>query len=143
LLAEYIREPAEFRRDELIGHLRLHGSIRRDQGYCRKEVLAEFGRLANIVTRKVTEELLSGAIDHSPSDLVEMSTLLAEGLRSIIYLTMGTYNESDHARSASMIPTLNSLDNFANPRSRVMSRKYDKMRWFSDLLTEPPTIGCA
>ena len=41
-LAKFVRTPSFALREEMLGHLRLHGQIRRDQGYGLRELLAKF-----------------------------------------------------------------------------------------------------
>jgi signal transduction histidine kinase len=94
-LADYIRDPAGVAREELIGHLKLHGTIRRDQGYSLKEVLAEFDGLAEIVTRALNARVLEAGSAVAVEDVLEMASRLAEGLRSVSFVAMGTYDESD------------------------------------------------
>ena len=38
-LAQFLRNPVALARQDLLNHLRLHGQIRRDQGYALEEVL--------------------------------------------------------------------------------------------------------
>lgn len=101
-LARYIRNPIEIVREELLSHLRLHGQVRRDQGYSLKEVLAEFDGLASIVTQRVNAAVLEQAGDADGEEVLEMATRLAAGLRSVSYIAMGTYSDSDAYRRHSI-----------------------------------------
>ena len=101
-LARYIRNPIEIVREELLSHLRLHGQVRRDQGYSLKEVLAEFDGLASIVTEQVNAAVLEQAADADGAEVLEMATRLAAGLRSVSYIAMGTYSDSDGYRRHSI-----------------------------------------
>ena len=101
-LASYLRSPSELVRGELLGHLRLHGQIRRDQGYLLKEVLAEFDGLADIVTRKSADTLKDHQDSISVVDALQAFTRLSAGLRSVSFIAMGTYGESDEQRAQSM-----------------------------------------
>ncbi|MEQ8764390.1 MAG: HAMP domain-containing sensor histidine kinase [Planctomycetota bacterium] len=114
-LAKFIRSPMELTREELLGHLRLHGEIRRDQGYSLQEVLAEFDGLADLVTRGVNEAL-RGSSAFGP-DVLEVSTRLATGLRSISFIAMGTFTQSSFERDSSMSE---SLEEFARAVSHEL-----------------------
>lgn len=109
-LSRYLRDPVELARQELLGHLRLHGQIRRDQGYSLQEVLAEFEGLADLVTRGVNRVLEERVPDATPQDMLAVATRLARGLRSVSFIAVGTYSESDEER-AHAIST--SLEEFA------------------------------
>lgn len=108
-LADFVREPADLVRDELIGHLRLHGAIRRDQGYALREVLAEFDGLAAIVTKSVTDYVLTDQGPREPQEVVVMTSRLAEGLRSISFVAMGTFDDSNADRVQTMSAGLEEL----------------------------------
>ncbi len=97
-LGRYVRNPVEIVRRELISHLRLHGQIRRDQGYSLKEVLAEFEGLADIVSNEVSELLRNEVSNAEAWELLAVSNRLAAGLRSISYIAMGTYADSEEER---------------------------------------------
>ena len=105
-LADYLRNPVELARAELLGHLRLHGQIRRDQGYSLQEVLAEFDGLADLVTRGVSQALTRGAHSAPTEDVIGVLTRLATGLRSVSFIAVGTYGESDEERSRSLSAAL-------------------------------------
>jgi hypothetical protein len=109
-LSRYLRDPVELARQELLGHLRLHGQIRRDQGYSLQAVLAEFDGLADLVTRGVNRVLEEHVPDPTPQEMLDVATRLARGLRSVSFIAVGTYNESDEQR-AHAIST--SLEEFA------------------------------
>jgi signal transduction histidine kinase len=101
-LARYLVNPIELAREELLGHLRLHGQIRRDQGYSLEEVLAEFDGLADLVTRGVYREIALHVKEPALDDVLELTKRLATGLRSISFITVGTYNAFDQERANSM-----------------------------------------
>jgi signal transduction histidine kinase len=101
-LARYLVNPIELAREELLGHLRLHGQIRRDQGYSLEEVLAEFDGLADLVTRGVNREVSRVAGDSDMDAVLELTKRLATGLRSISFITVGTYNAFDQERANAM-----------------------------------------
>jgi signal transduction histidine kinase len=105
-LAEYLRTPAALARQELLGHLRLHGQIRRDQGYSLQEVLAEFDGLADIVTRGVNRAMRRSAPDADVEGVLDAATRLAVGLRSASYIAMGTFSQSDQERGQSIAASL-------------------------------------
>lgn len=98
-LAEYLRNPVQLAREELLGHLRLHAQIRRDQGYSIQEVLCEFDGLAEMVTHGVTRVLQVKADEASTEALLAVSSRLATGLRSVSFITVGTFADSDEERS--------------------------------------------
>lgn len=100
-LARYIRSPAELARKELLGHLRLHGQIRRDQGYGLREVLAEFDGLAAIVTNGVNRVIEEALENGEPAEALDVATRLATGLRSVSFIAMGSFDASDQERSRS------------------------------------------
>lgn len=109
-LARFLHNPLELAREELYGHLRLHGQIRRDQGYSLTEVLGEFEGLADLVTRGVTRALETDAADAPATDHLEAATRLATGLRAISIATVGTFSASDEERANELA---GSLEEFA------------------------------
>lgn len=97
-LAAYLRSPVELSREELLGNLRLHGQIRRDQGYTLQEVLAEFDGLAELVTASVNQVLVDRAATESVGDVMQVTTRLASGLRTVSFVATGTFIHSDDER---------------------------------------------
>lgn len=108
-LASYLREPVEISRQSVLHHLRLHGQVRRDQGYTLEEVLAEFDGLADVVTRGVAEALSSESVDLEPEALLETANRLATGLRSVSYIAMGTFHQSHTDRDREVASSLEEL----------------------------------
>ncbi len=105
-LAKFLRNPIELARQDLCNHLRLHGQIRRDQGYSLEEVLAEFEGLADVVTRGVSQAIQEHASDAESHDVLEVANRLASGLRSVSYIAMGTYIRADQDREQLMAASL-------------------------------------
>ena len=101
-LARYLRFPAELAREELLSHLKLHGQIRRDQGYGLREVLAEFDGLAAIVTNGVNQTIEKALADEAQNEALDVATRLATGLRSVSFIAMGTFDASDQERARSL-----------------------------------------
>lgn len=106
-LSRYLRHPVELSRGELATNLRIHGEIRRDQGYSMAEVLAEFDGLADVVTRAVIRAIAT--IECSQEELLGVTNRLAAGLRSISYIAMGTFTESDLKRKQQISENLEHL----------------------------------
>ncbi len=98
-LANFISNPAEITRQEILGHLKIHGQIRRDQGYTLEEVLAEFDGLAGVITADVNSVLFDAIEKLTPKDIIEALTNLASGLRTISFVAMGTYSQTDRERA--------------------------------------------
>lgn len=98
-LGEYVRNPIQLAREELLGHLRLHAQIRRDQGYSIQEVLAEFDGLAELVTTRVNDLIDEWDGKASTAEILALSSRLASGLRALSFITVATYAESDDERS--------------------------------------------
>ncbi|MEL6367881.1 MAG: HAMP domain-containing sensor histidine kinase [Pseudomonadota bacterium] len=108
-LARYLDSPIELARSELRGHLKLHGQIRRDQGYSLEEVLAEFDGLSHVVTEAVVQGLSERMPGASASDVFDLANRLSIGLRSISYIAMATYSQSDRQRSHQIAANLEDL----------------------------------
>ncbi len=104
-LARFIANPIEAARGDLLGHLRLHGQIRRDQGYSQMEVLLEFDGLASIITNTIQREM-----ERHPglatTEIAEVFTRLAAGLRSITLIVTETFREVDRERHRSVAARL-------------------------------------
>ncbi len=92
-LADYISNPIHAMRETMLGHLRIHGQIRRDQGYAIQEVLSEFDGLSYMITTKVGSFLRDSG--EGLEDAVEVSSRLATGLRAISFACVSAYQESD------------------------------------------------
>ena len=97
-LAGYVRDPVEFTRQEIIGNLKLHGQIRRDQGYSLQEVLAEFEGLADLVTRSVLHALQRQNTDECNIGQGEAVARVATGLRSMSFIAMAMFSRADDDR---------------------------------------------
>ncbi|MEZ5397919.1 MAG: HAMP domain-containing sensor histidine kinase [Bryobacterales bacterium] len=97
-IARYVRVPLELVRNEVLGHLDLHGHIRWEQGYGIEELLAEFDGLAQLVSEAVVCEL--DQVSASPRAVAEVMRRVGTGLRSIGYVTVSIYRktESEHQR---------------------------------------------
>jgi signal transduction histidine kinase len=91
-LAEYIRSPLTATRASMLGHLELHGRIRRDQGYDINELLAEFDGLAHLLTDLIRETI--AAVEQAdPAEVLETMERFSTGVRSIGFVTVGAYRE--------------------------------------------------
>ncbi|MCA8952188.1 MAG: RsbRD N-terminal domain-containing protein [Planctomycetes bacterium] len=100
-LGNYVLSPVEGVREEMLGHLRLHGQIRRDQGYTIQEILGEFEGLAALVTTRAND-FVREREQVSTEDAVAVLSRLAAGLRSTSFVTVETFHESDSARRQSV-----------------------------------------
>ena len=132
-LGRYLRHPGELARQDLLSHLRLHGQIRRDQGYSLKEVLAEFDGLAEIVTSGVNEVMKEGPLDQNGEEALAIATRLATGLRSVSFIAMGTFEESDDERTHSMSQQ---LEDFARTVAHELRSPLHTLHLGLDVLSE-------
>lgn len=97
-LSRFVANPVEALRTELIGHLRMHGQIRRDQGYALEEVIAEFDGLATIITRRLQQVMLDNVDCVQLGEVLEVFARLGIGLRSISHVVMNTFNEFENEK---------------------------------------------
>ncbi|MEM6638833.1 MAG: HAMP domain-containing sensor histidine kinase [Pseudomonadota bacterium] len=108
-LAKYLAHPIELARGELLENLKLHGQIRRDQGYSLAEMLAEFDGLSNVVTEAVLDAVREEADGATADELLDLAQRLSTGLRSISFIATGTYSQSDRDRSHQIAENLSEL----------------------------------
>lgn len=107
-LAKFIRTPAFALREEMLGHLRLHGQIRRDQGYGLRELLAEFDILAQQVQAAIQQDVLDGK-EWPLEDVLTVFGRLSTGLRAIVFVAGGAYRETEQMRSRSLAKHLSAF----------------------------------
>lgn len=101
-LAEYMRSPTYALRQAMLGHLRLHGQIRRDQGYDLRDLLAEFDALAQHVQSSLHEAVVDGSDDWSMDEVLRVFGRLSTGLRSLVFVASATYRETESSRAQTL-----------------------------------------
>jgi len=105
-LGRYVADPSFAVRSEMIGHLRLHAQMRRDQGYRVKDLLDEFDGLAHLVDSMMQREVARVV---SPDRIAEALTVFARlnaGLRSISFVTVSVFDRNEAARREEMAEKL-------------------------------------
>lgn len=92
-LARFLRTPSSATTDEMLGHLRIHAQVRRDQGYDLQELLAEFDGLSHRITQHLHEktEELPDRVDATTA--LEVFSRLHTGLRAISFVIVGIYED--------------------------------------------------
>ncbi|MFU8816641.1 MAG: ATP-binding protein [Pseudomonadales bacterium] len=96
-LGSYLADPTHAIRSEMLGHLRLHAQMRRDQGYSVQDLLAEFDGLAHLVTVSLRHDVEQHP-DARLADALAVFTRLATGLRAIAFVTVGVFEEGADQR---------------------------------------------
>ena len=97
-LGVYLVNPTYAVREEMLSQLRLHGQIRRDQGFDLRDVMAELDGLSHLIMRRMHAELLSHAEDHSLDAALTIFGRLAAGLRALAFVALGVYRETEADR---------------------------------------------
>lgn len=105
-LADYVCNPIHAMREQMLGHLRIHGQIRRDQGYAVHEVLSEFDGLAFMVTAYARERFGELESEFGTPEVLEVSSRLATGLRAVSFACVGAYHESEERLRQSLFTQL-------------------------------------
>lgn len=93
LLAQFIETPIEVVREEMLGHLRIHAQVRRDQGYDLQELLTEFDGLAHRLADCLYDTLDAAPEPASMRHTFVLMERLSSGVRSIAFVTVGLYQE--------------------------------------------------
>ena len=93
-LARFLRTPSSAASEHMLGHLRIHAQVRRDQGYDLQELLAEFDGLAHLLTRHLGGALERSSLEIDPRAQLEVFVRLHTGLRAIAFVTVGIYQET-------------------------------------------------
>lgn len=94
-LGHYVRNPVFAVREEMLGHLRMHGRIRRDQGYDLGDTMAELDGLSHMVMRTVEGKILEVGDEHGLEAALTVFGRLSAGLRAMSFVTLGVYRESE------------------------------------------------
>lgn len=94
-LARYIRTPYQAVHSEILGHLNLHGQVRRDQGYDVQELLAEFDGLGHLIGRSVAAWIAEFDREVDVQDALAVYSRVESGIRAIGLVTVGTYREAE------------------------------------------------
>ena len=94
-IAAYLRSPLAAARAEMLGHLRLHAVLRRDQGYDLGELLAEFDGLAHLVGGDMRRFLDGMGELVSPSEAVDAYQRLSTGLRAVGFVTVDVFRDAE------------------------------------------------
>lgn len=92
-LTEYLINPTAAIREDLLGHLNIHGHIRRDQGYEATDVMAEFDGLAHMVFRAMQVEVQEHEQTFPSNEVLEVFGRLSDGLRAMSYVTIAVYQQ--------------------------------------------------
>lgn len=105
-LTHYLLSPSFAVREEMLGHLKIHGQIRRDQGYEATDVMAEFDGLAHLIFRAMQEEIKGRATEYTVDDVLEVFGRLSDGLRAMSYVTLAEYQQAAQVRGHEMASRL-------------------------------------
>ncbi len=97
-LTRYLLSPSVGVREEMLGHLKMHGQIRRDQGYEATDVMAEFDGLSHMIFRAMQEEVEALEIGYSSAELLDVFGRLSDGLRAMSYVTLAEYQQAAEDR---------------------------------------------
>lgn len=97
-LGDYLINPTYAVRAEILGHLRMHGQMRRDQGYDVRDVMAELDGLSHLVTRTLRAELDDSGESWSLEAALTVFERLAAGLRAMAFVTVSVYRDTEDDR---------------------------------------------
>lgn len=101
-LGHYVINPTYAVREEMLGHLKMHGQIRRDQGYDIRDVMAELDGLSHLIMHRMQAEVL--ASDEAAGQRFGLKAALtvfgrlSGGLRALAFVTLGVYRDSEEDR---------------------------------------------
>lgn len=93
-LTKYLLSPSFAVREEMLGHLKIHGQIRRDQGYEATDVMAEFDGLSHMIFRAMQSEVENFPGDFSRAEMLDVFGRLSDGLRAMSYVTLAVYQQA-------------------------------------------------
>ena len=93
-LCDYIYEPLDLVRQEMLDNLRIHAEVRRDQGYDVQELLAEFDGLSHVFSGAALEEIERLEAPASAVAAARLLERVGQGLRAIGFVTVYRCGES-------------------------------------------------
>lgn len=93
-LTQYLLSPVFAVREEMLGHLKVHGHIRRDQGYKATDVMAEFDGLSHMIYRAMQAEVEKLDATYSPAEVLDVFGRLSDGLRAMSFVTLAVYQQA-------------------------------------------------
>ena len=108
-ITHYVVSPSYALREEMLGHLKLHGQVRRDQGYEATDVMAEFDGLAHMIFRAMQSEVEGLKKSVSSSAVLDVFGRLADGLRAMSYVTLAVYQQAADERQRELATKLNNF----------------------------------
>lgn len=97
-LTEYLISPTFAVREEMLGHLKMHGQIRRDQGYEATDLMAEFDGLSHMIYRAMQSEVENHPSQFSVGEILDVFSKLSDGLRAMSYVTLAVYQQAAEER---------------------------------------------
>lgn len=97
-LANYLINPTYAVRDEMLSHLRMHGQVRRDQGYDVRDVMAELDGLSHLIMRRMQEELVASDTQYDLDATLTVFGRLSAGLRAMAFVAVGVYKDTARDR---------------------------------------------
>ena len=94
----YLVNPTYAIREEMLSHLRMHGQIRRDQGYDVRDVMAELDGLSHLIMRRMQAEAVTSGDDYALDEALTVFGRLSAGLRAMAFVTVGVYRDTETDR---------------------------------------------
>ncbi len=105
-LGRYVSDPSFAVRSEMLGHLRLHAQMRRDQGYRVKDLLDEFDGLAHLLNGMMQREVALIVTHDQVNEALTVFARLNTGLRSISFVTVSVFDRNEEERREEMAQKL-------------------------------------
>ena len=130
-LTNYIISPTYAVREDMLGHLRLHGQIRRDQGYEAIDLMAEFDGLSHMISRAMQKEFNELEDSFSVEEVLEVFSNLSDGLRAMSYVTLSVYQEAAEGRQQELARR---LSDFGNAIGHELKNPLQTIRMSAELL---------
>ncbi len=101
-IGRYVADPSYAVRAEMLGHLRLHAQMRRDQGYQVQDLLAEFDGLSQLILSAMQREVVEGAPEAPVHEALTVFGRLATGIRAVAFVTVSVFDRSEDERRQDM-----------------------------------------
>lgn len=101
-LALYVRAPAGAWRPAMLAPLRPYVQMRRDQGCCLHDLLADVDALAQHVQSDVDRAVLGHPADWPLREILAIHGRVAQGLREIAVLSADAYREAEQMRAVTL-----------------------------------------
>lgn len=133
-LTKYLRTPTSATHEEMLGHLKIHGQIRRDQGYEATDIMSEFDGLSHMILAAMREEIESQDSRIPASVALQVFGRLADGLRAMSYVTLAVYHQTASERHQELA---HRLADFGHAIGHELRNPLDTIAISADLLENP------